>query len=136
MCFFSYSIDMVNKKSEPLKILRTRVLTSIRQEERRRARAYLFVSAGIAVASSVGVLVSIIYLGQELVQSSLGSYLALIFSDTDVVLAYPQSFFFSLAEALPIFSTTVVLATTLLFLGSIRVFAGNIRVSFLYSFNK
>jgi hypothetical protein len=115
--------------------LRTRVLTSIRQEERHRARTYLFTSAAVMVGSSAGVFISVTYLAQTLAQSSFWSYLSLLFSDTDVALAYAEPFLFSLAEALPLLGVTAVLATTLLLLGALRVFILNIRSGFISSFN-
>src|SRR3989344_9129199 len=126
---------MVNGTPKLPESLRTRVLAGIRQEECRRARTYLVTSAAVVAGSSAGVFISATYLAQTLAQSSFWSYLALLFSDTDVAIAYTEPFLFSLAEALPRLGITAVLATTLLLLGALRVFMLNIRSGFISSLN-
>lgn len=115
--------------------LRRRVLTSIRQEERRRAQVYLLASAGIAAVSGGGIFVSVRHLAQELSQSSFWSYMSLLTSDTDIVLANSAVFLSSLAETLPLIGIIAFFSATLLLLGAVRVFAINVRVGFIPSFN-
>jgi len=114
--------------------LRKRVLVSIRQEERRRAQAYLLVSAGVTVASSAGVFVSVTYLAQELSRSNFLSYMSLLVSDTDIVFANSASFLASLVETLPLLGVISLCAALLLFFSSMRICAVNVR-GIIPSFN-
>ncbi len=88
-------------KLQPSKELRSAVLSGLRQEERRRARVYLSISALVGIFSLAGLYASIRYVIEALYQSGFFTYLSLLFSDTSAVFAYWQEFAFSLAETLP-----------------------------------
>lgn len=115
--------------------LRKTILVSIRKEERRRARMYLFVSTIVVPSSAVGIWFAVSYMTQEFYQSSFYNYFSLLFSDTDIILVYWQQFVLSLAESVPLIGVTVSLVVIAIFLVSIRIFMGNVRGSFTPLFN-
>lgn len=115
--------------------LRKNILLSIRYEERRRARLYLFVATIVAPSSVVGAWFASVFMVQEFLNSSFYTYLSLLFSDTDIVLAYWQQFALSLAESIPLIGVTISLGALAVLLISIRVFAQNMRGSFSPLFN-
>lgn len=110
--------------------LRKNILLSIRKEERRRARLYLFVATIIAPSSALGIWFAASFMVQEFLNSSFYTYFSLLFSDTDIVLAYWQQFALSLAESIPLIGVTISLGALAVLLISIRVFAQNMRGSF------
>lgn len=115
-----------NKLDLP-KGLRSNILLSIRKEERRRARLYLFVATIVVPSSVFGAWLSASLMVQEFLSSSFYTYLSLLFSDTDIVLAYWQQFALSLAESIPLIGVTVFLIALAALLVSLRTFLGNVR---------
>jgi hypothetical protein len=115
--------------------LRKNILLSIRKEERRRARLYLFVATIVVPSSIFGAWFAILYMAQEFLSSNFYTYLSLLFSDTDIVFMYWQQFALSLAESIPLIGATVFLMTLAIFLASIRVLVSNVRGSFTPLFN-
>jgi hypothetical protein len=108
-----------------LKALRSRVISGIQKEERQRARMFLFGSAFTALLAGAGFFGSVKYLIAESAQSPLWTHISMIFTDADIVLANFRMFFFSLAEALPLFGITVLFATVFFFLSAVRLFVLN-----------
>jgi len=120
----------------PSKEFREKVLHSIKKEELKRARIYLIVSISTTGASLAGIVLSIQYLVQAFYQSNFGSYLSLLFSDTDVVHSYWQELSLSLVETLPLLQIIFLLLTFAVLLVSLRVFMNNLRGGFAFSFNR
>ena len=102
-------VYMVQNHIELPPNLRARVLLGVRKEEIKRARVFLLASALVIPASLVGFWFVLQYLLTSFYQTSFYSYLSLIFSDPDVVLAYWQQFLLVLLEALPVASMIVAL---------------------------
>ncbi|OGG71006.1 hypothetical protein A3I99_00240 [Candidatus Kaiserbacteria bacterium RIFCSPLOWO2_02_FULL_45_11b] len=108
--------------------LRARVLLGVRKEEIKRARVFLLASALVIPASLVGFWFVLQYLLTSFYQTSFYSYLSLIFSDPDVVLAYWQQFLLVLLEALPVASMIVALIVFGALLTALKLFVENSRL--------
>ena len=121
-------VYMVQNHIELPPNLRARVLLGVRQEEIKRARVFLLVSALIIPASLVGFWFVLHYLLASFYQTSFYSYLSLIFSDPDVVLAYWQQFLLVLLEALPVASMIVALIVFGALLTALKLFVENSRL--------
>lgn len=132
MRFFFVYISMREREREndttiaPSEKLRANILASIGREEYRRARAYLFGSAGVGLFSIFGIVFSAQYLLGEFYQSSFYAYLSLLLSDPRLVLAYRREFILSLAESLPLFGVIVIGATLFSFLSSLKILSENL----------
>src|SRR3989344_4427907 len=116
-------VYMVQNHIELPPNLRARVLLGVRKEEIKRARVFLLASALVIPASLVGFWFVLQYL-----QTSFYSYLSLIFSDPDVVLAYWQQFLLVLLEALPVASMIVALIVFGALLTALKLFVENSRL--------
>lgn len=103
-----------------LQSLRKNILSGIQVYEYRRAKRFLALSAVAGAVSLIGLVGSIWYLATSLYQTSFYYYSTLVFTDTDLVLSYWREFFLSLAETLPVFGVTLVLAGLVAFLLSVR----------------
>ncbi|KKQ87328.1 MAG: hypothetical protein UT09_C0017G0015 [Parcubacteria group bacterium GW2011_GWF2_38_8] len=89
-------------KLKPAKELRNNILLGIKQEERRRAKVYLFGYASIVLFSLVGVVLSIQYILEGFYQSGFYEYLSLLLSGDSAVYAYWKELSFSLIDSMPI----------------------------------
>ena len=87
---------------KPAKELRNNILLGIKQEERRRAKVYLFGYASIVLFSLVGVVLSIQYILEGFYQSGFYEYLSLLLSGDSAVYAYWKELSFSLIDSMPI----------------------------------
>jgi len=96
--FRLYSMD----KLKPVKELRNNILFGIKQEERRRAKIYLFGYASIVPFSLVGVILSIRYVSEGFYQSGFYEYLSLLLSGDSTVYAYWKELSLSLIDSMPI----------------------------------
>lgn len=116
--------------SKPSSHLRSAIVTSIREMERRRARTYVAVASIVLFSSGIGLIFSVDFLLRAFYQSEFYSYVSLIFSDPDILLNYWQYIVLSLAESLPVLAIIASLVAALTLLASIRVLARNIRAAF------
>ncbi|MDD5721115.1 MAG: hypothetical protein PHT16_01555 [Candidatus Pacebacteria bacterium] len=89
-------------KLKPTKELRNNILFRIRQEERRRAKVYLFSYASIIPFSLIGVVLSIRYVSEGFYQSGFYEYLSLLFSGDSAVYTYWKELSLSLIDSMPI----------------------------------
>ncbi|OGG66272.1 hypothetical protein A2Z56_00565 [Candidatus Kaiserbacteria bacterium RIFCSPHIGHO2_12_45_16] len=121
-------VYMVQNHIELPPNLRARVLLGVRKEEIKRARVFLLASALVIPASLVGFWFVLQYLLTSFYQTSFYSYLSLIFSDPDVVLAYWQQFLLVLLEALPVASMIVALIVFGALLTALKLFVENSRL--------
>lgn len=62
-------------------------------------------------------------------------FLSLIFSDFETVAAYWQNFIMSLLETLPVMGLAILLLTILVFLGSLKFLAKNVKSIFTLTAN-
>lgn len=113
--------------------LRDNVLRSIRQDEVRRAKRYLFVWGATLFASSFGAVLSLWHTFAALSRSGFYSYAFLLATDRDVVLLNFREFSLLLAGSVPFLAITAVLASLLGFFLSLRSFARHARGSFALS---
>lgn len=110
--------------------LQASVLLRIEREARRISRIRLALLAPLALASSVSVVVSLQYLAQEIAQSGLASYLSILFSDSATVFILWKEFSISLAEQVPVFGIIIFMATTLVFVGAVKLLIKNAKTVF------
>ncbi|MFZ2831527.1 MAG: hypothetical protein WAZ40_00005 [Minisyncoccia bacterium] len=110
--------------------LQASVLLRIEREARRISRIRLALLAPLALASSVSVVVSLQYLAQEIAQSGLVSYLSILFSDSATVFILWKEFSISLAEQVPVFGIIIFMATTLVFVGAVKLLIKNAKTVF------
>jgi hypothetical protein len=122
--------NMDKDKVEPPERLYGNVLMRIGQEERRRAKMFLFLSAQIALSSAFGIVFSVQYMLQGFYQSSFHTYFSLLLSDPDIVSTYWKEFTLSLADTIPFIGITISLITIAMLLVSVRVFVNNMRKGF------
>jgi hypothetical protein len=121
-------VYMVQNNIELPPNLRTKVLLGVRKEEIKRARVLLLVSSLVIPTSAAGLWFILQYLLTSFYQTSFYSYLSLIFSDPDVVLAYWQQFLLVLLEALPVASMIIVLLVFGALLTALKLFVENSRL--------
>jgi hypothetical protein len=112
---------------EPSKELRDKILTSIRHEEVRRARIYVFTALAAIATSSVGAIFAIRYMFQGFYQSSFYSYLSLLFSDPDIAVSYWKELSLSLIETAPLVGITLSLVAIAVLFISIRILVKNVK---------
>ena len=130
-CFRIYSMGGIELKNE----LRKKILTSIKQEEIRRARVYVFTGLTAFMASSFGVVFTFKYMFQGFYQSSFYSYFSLFFSDPDIAFSYWKELSLSLVESAPLLGITFSLTMLGILLTSIRMLANNTKQNLALSFN-
>lgn len=120
---------------EPPKGLRGKILASIRYEEIRRARIYVFAALGTIATSLLGIVFAFKYMLQGFYQSSFYSYFSLLFSDPDIAISYWKELSLSLIETAPLVGITLSLVALAALLTSMRVLVNNARPHLLPSFN-
>jgi len=96
--FRLYSMD----KLKPTKELRNNILSGIKQEERRRAKVYLFGYASVIPFSLVGVVLSIKYVSEGFYQSGFYEYFSLLLLGDSAIYAYWKELSLSLIDTVPI----------------------------------
>lgn len=87
---------------KPTKELRNNILLGIKQEERRRAKVYLFAYTSIVPLSLIGVVLSVRYVSEGFYQSGFYEYLSLLLSGDSTVYAYWKELSLSLVDSMPI----------------------------------
>ena len=112
---------------EPPKGLRGKILASIKYEEIRRARIYVFTALAAIAASLLGAIFAIKYMLQGFYQSSFYSYFSLLFSDPDIAVSYWKELSLSLVESAPLVGITLSLVVLATLLASTRVLVNNAR---------
>lgn len=117
----------IHSPRTPSSRLRQQILAHITEDERRRARKYVFISAGAILVSVAAIGMSLQNLAQALYQSGAYSYLSLLFSDTDAVVRNWQAFSLSFLESLPVIGILACLIALFVLLVSIRTLAVNLR---------
>jgi hypothetical protein len=121
--FRLYSMDVLKTP----KGLKNKILISIRQEELRRARMYVFLSMATISASLWGIIFAVKYVLAGFYQTSFYSYFSLVFSDPDIAFSYWRELSFSLIEALPLLGITFSLIAVAILLTSVRFLAQNTK---------
>lgn len=115
--------------------LREKILASIKHEEIRRAKIYVFTALTTIVTSLVGSVFAFKYVIQGVYQSSFYSYFSLLFSDPDIAVSYWRELLLSLVETAPLMGITfslIMLATLLI---SMRILANNAKTHLILLFN-
>lgn len=108
------------------------ILGRILREQRQHARVRLAVWVSGVLGAGAGLVPAMRYAGQEFSQSGFYAYVSLLFSDGSVVVLNSwKEFGLLLAESLPLMGVTLVLATLLVLLGSIRLMARDMKTAFL-----
>lgn len=120
---------------EPPKGLRGKILASIKHEELRRARIYVFTALGTIATSSLGAVFAFKYMLQGFYQSSFYSYFSLLFSDPDIAVSYWKELSLSLIETAPLVGITLSLVALAALLTSVRVLVNNAKSNLLPSFS-
>jgi len=111
----------ITNKLEPSEELFPKIMNRIQKEQRITARRHLILCFVMLAGSMLAILPLYQVLRQAMVDSGFVDFLMLIFSDTEIVMAYRQNFILSVLEALPIMSLAAFLATVLIFLESLRL---------------
>ena len=96
------------------------VLNRISRVQLRRTLVHAAVFGVIGLGAAAGVFVGIRSVISEFMASGFGQYLALLFSDTRVVLSNWQEYGLSLAEAIPATAVATVFAAAFALLLSVR----------------
>ena len=89
-------------KLKPTRELRQNILLGIKQEERRRAKVYLFAYASIIPLSVLGIVLSFRYMSEGFYQSGFYEYLSLLFSGDSAIYVYWKELLLSLIDSMPI----------------------------------
>ncbi|MBI4991682.1 MAG: hypothetical protein HZB99_00490 [Candidatus Harrisonbacteria bacterium] len=116
---------------EPPEGLFDKIIARIREEEQLlfvKRRLILFSIA--VVVSATAFIPAINAFQQEFAQSGFSQFLSLIFSDLGSVMANWQDFGLAILESLPAVSIITFLATTLIFLWSLKHLAQAIKIVF------
>lgn len=111
----------ITDKLEPPEELFSKIMNRIQKEQRITARRRLILYFMMLTGSILAIPPLYQVLRQAMVESGFVDFLMLIFSDTEIVMAYRQNFILSVLEALPIMSLAAFLATILIFLESLRL---------------
>ena len=122
-CFRIFGMDRLKLPNG----LRGKIIASIKYEEIRRARIYVFAAINTITISSFGAIVAFKYTFQGFYQSSFYNYIHLLFSDPDIVVSYWRELTLSLVETAPLFGITFSLITLAIFLTSVRILVNNAR---------
>ncbi len=130
--FFFRSIGM--DRMQQLERLYTKVLASIQKEELKRARVFAASALLVAFSSVISGVFAVKYMVQGFLQSGFYSYVSLLFSDTDIVVASWKELFLSLTESLPFAGMTFSLIALAVLLASVRTLARNMRPHLIPSF--
>jgi hypothetical protein len=112
---FSHSEEI-----EPSRHLRLQIMTEIGKRELRRERLMLASSLFGGCASAVTLVEALKYSAGAIAGSGFSEYLSLIFSDGGSLVAYWKEFLISLVESLPLLGITLVVASVLALLVSLR----------------
>ncbi|MCD8495178.1 MAG: hypothetical protein LRY41_02185 [Candidatus Pacebacteria bacterium] len=115
--------------------LRGKIIASIKSEEIRRARMYVFVALATIATSSLGAVFAFKYMLQGFYQSSFYSYFSLIFSDPDIAVSYWKELSLPLIETVPFVGITLALIALATLLTSMRVLVNNAKPHLMPSFN-
>lgn len=110
------------------------------QKERQSSilkRRVMILSIGmIGIIGAVAAFIPAFKMAQtELYESGFPYFLSLIFSDFGTVAAYWQNFIMSLLETLPVMGLAILLLTILVFLGSLKFLAKNVKSIFALATN-
>lgn len=117
------------------KELRGKILTSIKNEELKRARVLVLVSIVTVLFSIGGGILALKYMIQGFSQSSFYSYLSILFSDPDIAFVYWRELSLSLVETLPFVGITLSLVAIAALLMSVRMLLRNAKPNLIPSFN-
>lgn len=109
-----------------------KIMSRINNEKRQLARKRLvFIFSLFGLVGSLAAFIPTLNLVKDgFVSSGFITFFSLLFSDSEIVLVYWQSFMMSLLESLPVVSIVVLLAIVLVFLESLRFLARNARFVF------
>jgi len=105
------------------------ILERIEWEKRRLARIRIAVFGFATTVSAFALFPVMQYAGAEFIRSGFSEYVALFFSDSSMVLIYWKEFALLLVESLPLFGLVLLGVTTLVFLGSLRLIAVDLRTA-------
>ncbi len=115
---------------EPREGLLGEVLAKVARARRSRARARLALFALETAASAAALCYAVVYAAREFYASGEGAYLALIFSDRALALAYSRDLAFSLLEAIPSLAILLLAAFVTALVWSLRHARGEARAAF------
>lgn len=115
---------------EPNQEIFESIMLSISLAERRSARIKLTILGGISLLSFLAIFPLLQYSGNQFYQSGFTEYFSLIFSDWTTLSIYWKDLMISLAESLPILSTTAILLSVFVLLTSLRSAIKNFRPAF------
>lgn len=115
---------------EPSPRLLETILGRIAIERRRAARRRFALFSVVLVTSAFGLVPAYWLLRAEFSASGFSQFLSLLFSNPGVALSYWQDFSLSLLELLPVAGLSAILADLLVFLGSLRATAGEVKHAF------
>ena len=114
---------------EPPKDLSFRILSAIETEARRSGKNKFIFFGSLSVISLIFMIPAFQYFIQEFYISGFYSYISILFSDTNTVLALWKEFSIAIMESLPVFGITVFLSATFIFLESFKIAAENFSYS-------
>lgn len=97
------------------------------------SRRRFFIFATLFLLSLISLIPAIKMLVNDFTNSGFIQFFSLIFSDSQIILNYWQSFVLTLLESLPIISTVIFLGILFVMLESIRFISKDIKFVFLHN---
>jgi len=122
------------KPLAPKKELSLGVLLRIRRYEQRVARIKFVLLSASSFISGIALVPVVSYAVSGFASSGFYEYLSLLYSDGIAVLPYWEEFALTLAEAVPVFEISLVLAVMYALLESIKLAIKNMPMAF-YKYN-
>ena len=117
----NYSKLFANIKiTEPSADLFVKIMDQINSQKRSNSRRWFALFTFVLIGSLVSLVPIMKLLLSDFSQSGFVQFFSLIFTDTNLVLVYWQSFSLSLIESLPIVDVVIFLFVAWVFLGSLR----------------
>lgn len=114
-----------------------RVINRINKERKLiSVRRRLVIFSFIFIASIAAFVPALKMVEAELANSRFVEFFSLLFSDTNIVMAYWQNFVLSLLEALPVTSLIILLFVMFMLLESAKALAKNIKIFYSNTVNK
>ena len=109
------------RSPEPAEGLMDKITLRLKQEQAKRAKRRLAVFSLTLVASLVAVVPAFQLIWQDVAQSGLADFVALLFSDSDLALAYWQNFVWAFLEVLPVLSLALFFMVLAVLMESLKL---------------
>ncbi len=121
--------EKMDRREPPAGLLNT-IILKIKEESLRMARVRFVCFSLLSLAALSALIPAWRELQSEITQSGFFQFVSLLFSDAGTIAVYWQDFTMTIAESLPIFGISAVLAAVFAFLLSIRFMARDRKIIF------